>query len=302
MKKILLLILGIALTLSGCGEEVKLITPTPHNTDTPTLLPPTITATATLTATSAPTFTPTPAWVTQGPGAVMIPILLYHHVAPSATNSRYYVAPGMFEEQLNLLRNWGYTSITTEMLVKAITEGTSLPPHPIIITFDDCNLDTYATAFPLMKKYGFTGVLYVVGIYMDADKYMNVDQIKEMAEAGWEVGSHSMSHPEVIKLTPEQQKYEIVYSRKFLQKKLDLPILTFAYPFGEQDQVIEDYAYSAGYIAAMGADGFTPDQGPGNLYNLQRSEIKGSEDAKTFTRFLPWQGDPIYLPTDTPAP
>jgi hypothetical protein len=63
-----------------------------------------------------------------------------------------------------------------------------------------------------------------------------------------------------------------------------------------------DYVKFAGYIAGMGATGFTANQGLSNLYILQRMEIKGSEDAKTFIRFLPWQGDPAFIPTDTPTP
>ena len=58
----------------------------------------------------------------------------------------------------------------------------------------------------------------------------------------------------------------------------------------------------AGYIAAMGATGYTADQGRSNLYELQRCEIKGSDDAKSILRFLPWLGDPAFIPTDTPTP
>ena len=55
-----------------------------------------------------------------------------------------------------------------------------------------------------------------------------------------------------------------------------------------------------GILPAMGATGFTADQGPGNLFVLQRCEIKGWEDAKTMTRFLPWLGDPSFLPHGYP--
>jgi hypothetical protein len=58
----------------------------------------------------------------------------------------------------------------------------------------------------------------------------------------------------------------------------------------------------AGYIAGMGATGFTADQGTSNLFVLQRVEIRASEDPKTITRFLPWHGDPAFLPADTPTP
>ena len=65
------------------------------------------------------------------------------------------------------------TTITTELLIKAVNEGADLPPRPILITFDDGHLNNYTTAFPIMKKYGFTGVLYIVANYMGADQYMN---------------------------------------------------------------------------------------------------------------------------------
>ncbi|MEP6896751.1 MAG: polysaccharide deacetylase family protein, partial [Chloroflexota bacterium] len=104
------------------------------------------------------------------------------------------------------------------------------------------------------------------------------------------------------KLDADKQRREIVESRQLFEQKFGIPILTFAYPFGYKDPAVIDYANFAGYIGAMGASGYTPAQGTWNLYNLQRVEIKGSEDAKTFTRFLPWKGDPEFLPTDTPIP
>jgi peptidoglycan/xylan/chitin deacetylase (PgdA/CDA1 family) len=188
------------------------------------------------------------------------------------------------------------------MLIQAITQGAELPPHPFLLTLDDGNLDNYTNAFPIMKKYGFTGALYIVGNYVGAENYMTVDQILEMYNTGWEVGSHSMNHFDLTKLDLQQLRYEIVDSRGMLEGLLGIPILTFAYPFGAMNDSAIDYVKFAGYIGAMGASGYTPAQGPWNLYYLQRVEIKGSEEAKTFIRFLPWAGDPSFLATDTPAP
>lgn len=275
-------------------------------TQTATLLPPTETATVTPTLTITPTFTasptPTATWVAQGPDHIQVPILMYHHVAISPVDSRYYVTPSKFEDEIRLLHNWEYTPITTSMLVDAIKNGTSLPPRPIILTFDDANEDNYINAFPIMKKYGMTGVLYLPFDFIGGNGYLTVDQIKEMAAAGWEVGSHSLSHPDLKVVDSTRLRAEIVDSRKKLQALLGVPILTFAYPFGDVGSATIDYVKFAGYIAAMGATGYTADQGKGNLFILQRSEIKGSDDAKTFIRFLPWQGDPSFLPTDTPTP
>jgi peptidoglycan/xylan/chitin deacetylase (PgdA/CDA1 family) len=240
--------------------------------------------------------------VAQGPNQVKVPILLYHHIAVSPIGSRYYVPPDKFEAEIKLLHDWGYSPITTAMLVKTISAGASLPPRPIIITFDDANEDNYTNAFPIMKKYGFTGILYVPFNYIGTNDYLTADQIKEMAAAGWEVGSHSLNHSiNFPTLGSAALRSEIVDSRKKLTALLGLPILTFAYPFGDASGAAIDYVHFAGYIAGMGATGYSADQGKGNLFVLQRCEIKGTDDARSMTRFLPWLGDPSFLPTNTPT-
>jgi peptidoglycan/xylan/chitin deacetylase (PgdA/CDA1 family) len=312
MKKILALILGASVLLSACeGTAVAAPVSTATETSTPSRstppgLPPTETATVTPTSTITPTFTaspiPTPTWVHLGPDWIQVPIILYHRIDISPINSQYYVPPKKFEEEIKLLHDWEYTTITTEMLIKAITAGNDLPPRPIIITFDDGHLDNYTSAFPIMKKYGFTGVLYIVGNYMSTDGYMDADQIKEMAAAGWEIGSHSMNHRDLTLLDdPERERYEIVESKEKLEAELGVPVKTFAYPFGISNEGVIDYVHFAGYIAGMSL-GFTYDQGLSNLYTLQRRDIQGGYDVKKFAAFLPWAGNPIYLPTDTPTP
>ena len=240
--------------------------------------------------TSTPSATPTPTWVVQGPGDVTVPILLFHHISSSRTDTRYYVRPKDFEKELKTLQEWGYITITTPMLVQAITAGRALPPHSMLITFDDGNADTYTNAFPLMQKYGYTGVLYIVGNYLGADGFLNRDQILEMYNAGWEVGCHSISHLDLTKLGPEDQHTEIIESKEWLQNKLGIEILTFAYPFGVKDEAVMDYVRFAGYIAAMGAEGYTDTQGKWNLLNLQRVEIKGTDTVNSMARFFTWHG------------
>ena len=299
--RIRLTILMAAMALAGCNT---LAPATPTATETATVLPPTESATLTLTPTRAVTSTPivtaTPTWVTQGPNEVKVPILLFHHIAVSPIGSRYYVPPDTFEAELKLLHDWGYTTISTSSLIKAIRQGDALPPRPILLTFDDGNEDNYTNAFPIMEKYGFTGVLYIVVHYMDQPNYLTTMQIQEMAAAGWEVGSHSETHTDLL-ANPDRLRFEIVQSRKDLQSRLNVPILTFAYPFGGEDDAAGDYVHFAGYSAGMGASGFSWEQGTGNLFVLQRCEIKGSDTVKSITRFLPWLGDPSFLPTDTPT-
>jgi len=248
----------------------------------------------------------------QGPKAATVPILLYHRIAISPINSRYYVTPANFEAQIQLLHGWEYQAISTGMLVRALTQGAELPPRPVIITFDDGHLDNYTAAFPIMQKYGFTGILYLVSNYLGVDEYLDVEQVQQMHQAGWEVGSHSIHHLDITRLKPDAQRQEVVDSRKRLEAALGIPVETFAYPFGEYNRAAIGYVKFAGYSAGMNATGYTADQYSNNLYALQRLEVKGQDDLNSFVRLLPWHGDPVFLagvsssgvtiPTDTPAP
>ena len=303
MKQLIILTLTVSIFLTACGASVD-AAPEPTKTLTPQPTP-TKTATATQTPTITPTYTVTPTPTTtrvhQGPDVVEVPILLYHRIAVSPINSQYYVPPDRFEEQMKLLHDWEYTIIPIELLIEAIKEGADLPPRPIILTFDDGDISVYETAFPIMQKYGLTGVVYIVGNYMNQPGYMSVDQIKELVAAGWEVGSHSMNHRDLRKLNQYAQGFEIVDSRKHLLRATGASVDTFAYPFGFMGSSGGEYVHVAGYSAAMGL-GYTNDQGKSNLFWLQRRDIQGKYDIENFSLFLSWQGDPALMPAGTPTP
>jgi peptidoglycan/xylan/chitin deacetylase (PgdA/CDA1 family) len=245
---------------------------------------------------------PTPTWVMQGPGKVVCPILLYHHIGlpSSPAASTYYVAREDFEMQMKALSDWGYTSISISQLVEAILHSARLPNRPVVITFDDGNLDVYTNAFPIMQKYGFTGVMYIVANELHADGYMGVDQIQEMAAAGWEVGSHSMTHAHLSD-AHDRLYYEINQSRIDLEGALGLPVRSFAYPFGEMDATVSTQVQSYGYTSAVGL-GTLWNQSVYNLYYLSRRPVPSGIDLGTFAAYLPWSGPVELVPTFTPTP
>jgi peptidoglycan/xylan/chitin deacetylase (PgdA/CDA1 family) len=274
------------------------VTPIIFPTHTPTLTPtetplPTLTLTATLTVAPLP--------VLQGPGDVIVPILLYHHIGYSLKEEQvYYVSPEAFEQQMNLLYQWGYKTISIELLARAINQGTELPPQPIILTFDDGSETTYTTALPIMQRYGFTGVSYIVYNYVGLTHYMTADQIRALHAAGWDIGSHSLSHRDLT-MHPERQESEIVQSRQRLESLLGGPVLSFAYPFGAYNDDSLHYVNFAGYIAAMGL-GNKSLQGNKNLFYLSRQPVNGTEDLRTFGARLPWRQEQYELPALTIVP
>ena len=261
------------------------MTETSTASPSPTLVP---------TSTFTPTLTLEPQWILQGPNEVIVPILLYHHIGVPQSASPYYISPIDFERQMYLLHEWGYQTISVELLVRAIEQGAELPPKPIILTFDDGGEGTFTNALPVMQKYGFTGTAYIVFNYVGISAHMNVDQIRGLYAAGWEIGSHSTSHVDLTVRT-DRQKDEIVESRRKLQALLDVPILTFAYPFGAYNSDSVHYAHFAGYVAAMGLGNETL-QGNKNLFYLYRMTVDSTQSLESFALLLPWRGDLNILP------
>lgn len=321
-RKFIFWISGLALLLIGC-EGLSLVTPptpsieptrttdplpspTQPSTITPIVFP---TGTSTVAPSETPlpasTFTPTltlePQWYMQGPNEVIVPILLYHHIGFSLQGDTvYYVSPDAFDQQLNLLYQWGYRTISVELLVKAIKEGAELPPKPILLTFDDGSETISENALPIMQRYNFTGAAYIVYNYVGIRNYMNADQIRALYAAGWEIGSHGLSHRDLT-THPDRQMDEIVESRRRLESLLGIPVLSFAYPFGAYDSDSLHYVHQAGYIAAMGL-GNESLQASKNLFYLYRQAVKGSEDLRTFALHLPWREEQYNLPALTIVP
>ena len=112
-----------------------------------------------------------------------------------------------------LLHQWGYQTISVELLARAIKEGAELPPKPIILTFDDGSRNDIYQCSADHAKIWLHREAYIVYNYVGITDYMNADQIRGLYAAGWEIGSHSLSHVDLT-IRPDRQKDEIVESRR----------------------------------------------------------------------------------------
>lgn len=95
-------------------------------------------------------------------GAV-VPVLMYHHVTPAG--GMINATPENFESQLKWLKQHGYQSLGSEQLA-AHLQGKSAAPRSVVLTFDDGYLDNYVYAYPLLKKYGFKALVFLVTSWM----------------------------------------------------------------------------------------------------------------------------------------
>ena len=293
---------NISPQLSATPSDTATTTATPFLaiTNTPIVIPPTYTLTPTYTPsatdTPVPTDTPTPTDTpipTETPalewnpaGHVTAPILLYHHVSDEGYGNRYYVTIDDFRAQMEALRDWGYATITPSDLVDVLINGGEIPNRPVIISFDDGNIDVYKNAFPIMHEMGFVGAFYIVANRLQSNGYVNPDQLQELIDGGWEIGSHSMSHVDLT-LDYSVVRFEMLQSRLTLQEASGESIDTYAYAYGKTDGFITGKVNDYGYRAAMGL-GSSWEHTLGTLLYLSRIEVQGDYNLSTFAVKLPW--------------
>lgn len=130
---------------------------------------------------------------------------------------------------------------------KELKNGT-LPPNPVIITFDDGAKNNYTEAFPILKEYNFKACMF-----LPTQQYeFSLEQLKEMQSYGIEFGSHTRSHSNLLKINEDKAKEEIEVSKKELEERLNSQIIAFAYPYGAgaYNENIKQIVKKAGYSFA----------------------------------------------------
>jgi peptidoglycan/xylan/chitin deacetylase (PgdA/CDA1 family) len=225
-----------------------------------------------------------PSIIHSGPGEVNVPILLYHHVLKGQPSNPYSISEKNLQEQLTFLKENGFFTISISQLFAAITVGANLPEKSVILTFDDGNENIYLNAFPLMKKNGFTGVIYIIANRINADGFLTEEQIREFLSAGWEIGSHGMKHIDLV-LHPDALRDEIGSSKKKIEEVLGIKVKSFAYPFGTATKITLDWVKQIGYLAGMGL-GITNQQNKENIYYLYRRQVQSNMSISDFSRLL----------------
>lgn len=269
----------------------------------------TATATATLRASpkASPSPSPSPESASPNPSAssqtadtftgTYVPILMYHRIeetADTSSNSRYFSSQHKFKQQMRALRYNGYTAVTLRQVWDYWHDKGTLPAKPIVLTFDDGTSGIAENAGPVLKKYGWPGVLFpVVPNINDSGGSLSLTpgQVRRLIADGWELGSHSMSHPNMTTLSADRLQYETAESRRRLQEQFGVPVDFFCYPGGAHDAASEAAVEAAGYLGATTVVRGCAD--PATPYALDRIEVDGRNVIKTFMRDLTyWEQNP----------
>lgn len=192
-------------------------------------------------------------------------VLLYHRMGPpkfSSLVAGQYVAPGLLKSQLNYLNRRGWKCVSLEDSVEHCSSGAP-DGSEFCITFDDGYLSVYEHAFPLLAERSMTATIYVVADTIGGinewdrkcgdqiEKMMTAEQVREMADAGFEIGSHTLSHPHLTDLSNEQLILEVADSKKKLEDITGREVVSFSYPYGDYDSRVAQAAMEAGYTNAV---------------------------------------------------
>ena len=189
--------------------------------------------------------------------------LCYHAVSPDWP-AELSVSPQSLAEQVEHLAERGYRAITFSEAVLGEVSGKT-----VAITFDDGYASTVRLARPILDRFGMRATVFVPTDYIGGgpmswpgiDNWvgtehepelvpMSWEEVRELADAGWEIGSHTKSHPRLPQISDRQLEEELVESRRTCEQMLDRPCRSIAYPYGDHDQRVVAATGRAGYSAA----------------------------------------------------
>lgn len=129
-----------------------------------------------------------PDYVTKNKLEDEIPVFIYHHITQHE-----------FEDCLKHLFRNGYTTLTADQYEQALSDRSSAPDRSVVITFDDGLSDVYEAAYPLLRKYDFQAIVFLIPAWIGTPGIVTWEQVQEMHESGViDFQSHSMHHPAIF--------------------------------------------------------------------------------------------------------
>lgn len=213
-----------------------------------------------------------------------VPILCYHQVRDwkptDSKSARDYIVPEeAFRAQMKMLADSGYHTILPDQLYEYLNTGKALPSKPVMLTFDDTDLDQYTFARPVMEKYNFKGVFFVMTVSLGRPRYMSKEQVKALSDSGHAIGSHTWDHHNVKKYQGDDWKVQIEKPSKQLEEITGKKIQYFAYPFGLWNPQAIPELKKRGMIAAFQLYAPRDQQDP--LFTIRRIIVPGTWSGPT---------------------
>jgi len=187
-----------------------------------------------------------------------VPILMYHSISENlfGKSHPYYqinTSPGIFVSQMKWLQKNGYRTMDLTEMHSAI-EGDRDVSKVVVITFDDGYQDFLSDGFEIMRQCGFSATIFLATdrirdnrACIEGVDYLTWSEVRELQAGGIRFGSHTVTHPDLRSLGPEQIDYELGCSKETIEQKIGAQVESFAYPFAfpEEDKEFTRYMVDA---------------------------------------------------------
>lgn len=212
-----------------------------------------------------------------------IPILCYHNVCPKvATAGDLWIDSACFESQIRSLKDSGYATVLPDDVYRNETSNAALPSKPVIISFDDSHSEQATIAAPILQRYGYRAVFFVMTVTIGKPGYLSTTQIRELSRAGHCIASHTYDHPLVTTVSGTTLHWQFYHSKKTLESVTGTEVLYAAYPYGVWNQQAIDTLKSLGYRAAFQLSGRQSTYAP--QFTLRRMIASGKWPAAELHR------------------
>jgi peptidoglycan/xylan/chitin deacetylase (PgdA/CDA1 family) len=191
-------------------------------------------------------------------------IFTYHNIGTPPAGAllpRLYVEAGQFDRQCRLLSRLGIRGVSMGEGLQALRAGEA--NKTVVLSFDDGYTDNLTNAAPILQRYGFHATCYVVSGAIGGHNawdsemlavekpVMDAAAMAQWLDAGHEIGSHTVTHPQLSQLDRARAAYEISESRRQLQRVTGTAVEHFCYPFGDHDEQSVELVREAGYLSAV---------------------------------------------------
>jgi peptidoglycan/xylan/chitin deacetylase (PgdA/CDA1 family) len=217
-----------------------------------------------------------------------VPILMYHVIASPFPTSRFpglYVPPAEFAAQMQALASAGYHAVTLDQLRDGLRGTGSLPPRPIVISFDNGYRSQYTRALPVLRRLHWIGDenLQLSGLPPRQGGLGSI-QIRGMVEAGWELDTQGLSHVDLTALGATALHRQVAV-RSMMRRLYGVEPTWFCYPSGRYDPTVVAAVKAAGYVGATTVS-------PGwarrsdDPYRLPRLRVLGGTDPNALLELI----------------
>jgi peptidoglycan/xylan/chitin deacetylase (PgdA/CDA1 family) len=215
------------------------------------------------------------------PGGVHV--LTYHRFGRSKRDP-FCVTVGEFEQQMAYLAR-ARRAVSLDGLLDHLDGRRSLPDGSVLVTIDDGDASVFDLAWPVLRSHGIPAVVFPIVGSIETPGFLGWRQVERLHAEGVEIGSHSLTHRSMARISRLDALHEMTESRRLLASRLGAEVRSFAFPFGtrrDYDDATAEALWKAGYRC-----GFTSQHGavvPGERYRLPRVKVEGGDPSWLFPR------------------